>query len=165
MTGLLSHRWLSIPLRILLGGVFLASAYPKLLDPPAFAQMVSNYRVLPAAAVNAAAIILPWLELGVGLALVTGFMRRGAAAMSGLLMLMFIGALAVNLYRGTPVDCGCFSVEAVARTPAEKLASMKVDVVRDVALLLASIQVLVTRVTWRRPSWPSTPASGTLAVR
>jgi hypothetical protein len=65
--------WLA---RLVLAGVFLAAAAPKIADPPAFAAAIANYRLFPDAAVNLIATVVPALELVGALALLT----PGAAA-------------------------------------------------------------------------------------
>lgn len=134
--------WLSIRAQIGLGAIFAAAAVPKILDPPAFAHMIYNYRLLPGSAVNAAALVLPWIEIWVGAALILGFWKRTAAWISGAMLLLFVGALTVNLVRGNPVNCGCFDLHAKDRPKAELLADMRWTIVRDAAILLLVAQVL-----------------------
>jgi putative oxidoreductase len=140
-----------IPVRFVLGAVFIYSAAPKLIDPPAFAQMVSNYSILPPAAIGPVAIVLPWLEVLIGCALISGFFRRGAAFLSGVLLLTFIAALGFNLARGVPVDCGCFTVEASRSDPEAVFETMRFDILRDLGLLVLATHSLVSPVTWRNP--------------
>lgn len=114
----------------------------KIADPPGFAHEIHNYALLPERLVNPAALILPWLEVVTGLALFLGVWRRSAAAIFAVLLVVFIGALSINLGRGRPVDCGCFGTSSVPRTGAERLAEMKVAIGRDVLLLLLAGQIL-----------------------
>lgn len=60
---------LSHELRLLLGAVFLLASFDKILHPQAFAQTVYNYQILTDGFVNLAAIMLPWLELLLGVCL------------------------------------------------------------------------------------------------
>ena len=146
---MLSTRWLAVVLRIALGIIFIISAWPKLSDPPAFAQMVSNYRLIPEVLISPAALVLPWLEMLAGLALITGWGRRGAAVWIAFLLIVFMGALSINLARGVAVDCGCFSVTASRKSHEEMISAMKSDLVRDSVMLLMALFTLVTPVTWR----------------
>ena len=136
--------WISIRVQLALGALFAAASIPKIADPPAFAHMVYNYRLLPGVAVNAAAITLPWLELAAGAALLLGFWKRTAAGIAGLLLLVFIAALSVNLDRGNPVNCGCFTLHAVEKPWAALLDDMRWTIVRDVGMLLLVGQVLAS---------------------
>ena len=152
MNWFLENRRLSMLIRIVLGAVFLYSAWPKIADPPGFAEMIWNYRILPGSFVNPLAILLPWLELFAGLALVSGVLRRGAAILIGMLLLVFIAALATDLARGIAVDCGCFAVASETRTIQEMFASMKLDLLRDSGLALLAAQVLFARSAQHRQS-------------
>ena len=82
--------------------------------------------------------MLPWLELWIALALIAGFARRSAALIAFALLAVFIGALAINLARGNPVDCGCFGTHANTRSIADRLMDMRLDLVRDALLALAT---------------------------
>lgn len=99
-------------LRLLLGAVFLYASYDKILHPEAFAKAVYNYQILPDDLVNLAALSLPWLELMIGLCLVTGIWMPGATTLSTALLAVFIGALGFNQMRGLDIHCGCFSTQA-----------------------------------------------------
>ena len=140
--GWLESDWLTTRAGIALGLLFVAAALPKLADPPSFAHMIYNYRILPGSLVNLPALVLPWLELLAGVALVLGIWRRTAAALIGLLLLVFIAAIAFNLARGHAIDCGCFDVRDAGKSAAERLADMRTTILRDVGMLLLTAQVL-----------------------
>jgi len=99
------------PARLVLAGVFLAAAAPKLADPAGFAAAIANYRAFPEALVNLVATIVPALELVGALALLTPW-RRGGALLLGALLLGFTALLALSLARGIDVACGCFGAAA-----------------------------------------------------
>lgn len=128
--------------QIALGVVFVAAALPKIVDPPAFAHMIWNYKLLPAALTNVVGLVLPWFELLVGLALVLGVMRRTAALAIAGLLLAFVAAISINLAKGNAIDCGCFDVASAGRSVAERLFDMKVVVARDLGMLVLAAQVL-----------------------
>lgn len=99
------HFWI----RLVLGVVFIVASVDKVYNPGPFAQAVYNYQILPDALINLTAIILPWLELFLGLCLVGGFWLPGAVTLANGLLLIFFGALVFNVARGLDVHCGCFS--------------------------------------------------------
>lgn len=99
-------------LRLSMGAVFLYASYDKILHPAAFAKAVYNYQILPDIFVNLAALTLPWLELLMGLCLITGLWLPGTTIMTTGLLAVFIGALVFNQLRGLDAHCGCFSTEA-----------------------------------------------------
>jgi uncharacterized membrane protein YphA (DoxX/SURF4 family) len=157
LNRLLEARWLSLLIRVFLGLILVYSAWPKIADPPAFAQMIWNYRLLPTFLVNALAVVLPWLEFLVGLALISGLLHRGAALLAGMMLLVFITALTTDLARGIAIDCGCFSVTPAAKTPAELVAGMKLDLLRDSGLLLLACQALFSRTGGTKADTPRLP--------
>jgi len=132
-----------VRVQIALGAVFVAAAIPKIADPPAFAHMIYNYRLMPGGLVNALALVMPWIELVVGILLVAGVWRREAALVAAALLLVFLGAIGWNLARGHAVDCGCFDVRSAGKTPEQLLTEMKWVLLRDVGLLLMAAQVLL----------------------
>lgn len=98
-------------IRLLLGALFIAASLDKIVHPEPFARLIVNYQILPHALVNVAALTLPWLELTVGLFLVTGLWLPGAVLISNLLLITFYAALLYNTARGLNVHCGCFSTQ------------------------------------------------------
>lgn len=137
-------------MQIALGAVFVAAAIPKIADPPGFAHMIYNYRLLPGAAINAVALLMPWLELVAGLALILGVWRREAALAVGAMLLVFLAAIGVNLARGHAVDCGCFDVQSAGKSREELLTEMRWVLLRDVGLLVLVAQVLAATAPARR---------------
>ena len=129
--------------QIALGAVFVAAALPKIADPPAFAHMIYNYRLMPGALVNGLALVMPWIELVAGILLILGVWRREAALVAALLLVVFLGAIGWNLARGHAIDCGCFDVRSAGKTPDQQLSDMKWVLLRDVLLLLLAAQVLL----------------------
>lgn len=138
----LRHPWMLRLSAWILGAAFLAAAWPKIADPPGFAEAIHAYALVPAALLAPMALVLPWLEGLLALALLTGVARRSAALLASLLLLVFMAALSINLWRGHPVDCGCFGTKAVVRTAAGRLTAMRWDLVRDGALLILGLFVL-----------------------
>ena len=61
------HPVFILIMRFLLGFIFIYASYEKILDPAKFARDISNYHVVPFGLENTIAIILPWLELIIGL--------------------------------------------------------------------------------------------------
>ena len=138
----LASPWLTVRVQIALGVFFVAAALPKIVDPPSFAHMIYNYRLVPGALVNLMALVMPWLELLAGLALILGIWTRSSAGLVGALLLVFIAAIALNLARGNAIDCGCFDVSAANKTADERLADMRLDILRDLGMLLMAVQIL-----------------------
>ncbi len=131
----LGSEWLVTRVQIALGIFFVVAALPKLSDPPSFAHMVYNYRLLPGPLVNLFALVVPWLELLCGVALLLGVWSRTGAAVIGVLLLLFLAAISVNLLRGNAIECGCFDVRDLGKSVAERLSDMRWDLLRDLGML------------------------------
>lgn len=151
----LGSEWLTTRVQIALGLLFVAAALPKLADPPSFAHMIYNYRILPGSFVNLLALVLPWFELLAGVALLLGLWSRTSAALIGLLLLVFIAAISLNLFRGNAIDCGCFDVKAAGRSVAERLSDMRGDILRDLGMLALAAQVVFA--SREKETWGSAP--------
>jgi putative oxidoreductase len=138
----LASPWLQVRVQIALGLFFVAAALPKLVDPPSFAHMIYNYRLVPGTLVNLMALVMPWFELLAGLALILGIWTRASTGLVGALLLVFIAAISLNLARGNAIDCGCFDVSQANKTIDERLAGMRLDILRDLGMLLMVAQIL-----------------------
>lgn len=134
---LLRNRWLHRILGVVMGGIFLYAAGSKLIDPRPLVTIIWGYRILPAGPINLMAIYMPWLELLVGIGLLTGFKRRAAALVGAGLLVMFISALGINAVRGVNVACGCFSASA------EDVSNAWLLVLRDLPMLAAALVLLL----------------------
>jgi uncharacterized membrane protein YphA (DoxX/SURF4 family) len=132
-------------LRVLFGLLFIWASWDKILNPAAFAEVLSNYRVLPDLLIHPAAIILPWLEMGCGILLVVGQMTGGSLIILNGLLLIFGAALGLSLYRGLDINCGCFSLGS----KGERVAWQ--TLVRDFVLLGLGLSLMLSAYK-RRPT-------------
>jgi uncharacterized membrane protein YphA (DoxX/SURF4 family) len=105
-----------IAARLAMAGIFIYASIDKIAHPAAFAKDVYNYQILPDAWVNLTALVLPWLELVLGLCLLAGVWMHGALLAANGLLLVFFAALVFNMARGLDVNCGCFSTGSEAPT-------------------------------------------------
>ena len=140
----LTSEWLTIRVQLALGAIFVVAAWPKIADPPSFAHMIYNYRILPGALINFSALVMPWVELLCGLALIIGVWTRAARTIIALLLLTFMTAIAINLARGNAIDCGCFDVSAAGKTYEERIHDMWFVLARDAGMLLMCAQLSIT---------------------
>ena len=139
----LTHPWLTVRTQIALGLFFVVAALPKIADPPSFAHMVYNYRLLPGPLVNLASLTMPWAELLMGVALICGIWRRTAATLVGALLVVFIVAISINHLRGNAIDCGCFDVADAGKSVEERFHDMWIVILRDAGMLLLVVQGLL----------------------
>jgi uncharacterized membrane protein YphA (DoxX/SURF4 family) len=77
--------------------------------------------------------VLPWLEIGLGVALLAGVATRLVAAFSAALLLVFVAGVTQAWARGLSIDCGCFGGGG-AVTPGETAYGR--ELLRDVGFLL-----------------------------
>lgn len=140
LRALVSHPVAGAVCRILIGGIFIYTAGPKLLRPDEFARLVNGYRLLHPDLVNLAGITLPWVELVAGVFLVIGLLPRSSALVIAGLLMLFMGAGLLGILRGLDIDCGCFFPFMLEHKLGWDL------LLRDAILLLFPLQVLV---------WPS----------
>ena len=140
VTDFLTSPWLTIRVQLALGVFFVVAALPKIVDPPSFAHMIYNYRILPGPLINVLALTMPWVELLSGLALIAGIWRDGARAIIAAMLLVFIVAISINLGRGNAIDCGCFDPNPRPKSREERLDDMMFVVFRDIGMLLMVAQ-------------------------
>lgn len=122
--------------RISLGIIFLVASYDKILHPQQFSLAVYQYQILPDSLVNLAALILPWLELLIGLCLLANIWLPGAGVLSAALMMVFTGSLIFNHLRGLDIHCGCFSTD-VSEGPADLWT-----IARDIVFLAMTLYLV-----------------------
>jgi hypothetical protein len=92
--------------RVCVGLVFLLAAGQKMRSWTILSGVIANYRLLPPFLVKPVALLLPPLELLVGVLLLVGSAWSALAAMA--LLALFAVAMAINLGRGRGhIDCGC----------------------------------------------------------
>ena len=134
--------------RVFLGGYFIYTGVVKTLDPVAFLKGVRLYEMLPESPpyfLNATAVVLPWLEIVCGIALVLGLFRRGAAVVVALMLCVFspaifsralaiAGAEGISFFQ-VAFDCGCGTGHEI----------IWIKLCKNAALLILSIWVIATR--------------------
>jgi uncharacterized membrane protein YphA (DoxX/SURF4 family) len=128
--------WLA---RLAVAGLFLAACIAKIRNPELFALSVHRYRLLPGEWVNGVALVLPWIELTAGLALLIAPARlraAGALIIAGMLATFTI-AISLNLLRGIEASCGCFS------TRADAAVSDGWNLVRNLSLIWLSLAIFI----------------------
>lgn len=132
--------WIELVLGLVVGGVFVYASLDKIAKPADFARILYHYQIVgPSASIpplvpNLVAVILPWVELVIGLGLIVGVLRRESAAIAALLLVVFVAAVGSALYRGIDIEnCGCFAVTGEGRKAGAKL------IVSDLALLAAAL--------------------------
>ena len=135
-----NNSWIELAARWILGLTFVYSAIPKILSPDDFARIVYGYDLFPHVLINLIAIIIPFLQLAAGLALIAGFYPRSAAIIINVMLLAFTAALMINIIRGHEFDCGCFPT-----AQSKSTSSSEITLVRDIIYFVLGLQVMLFR--------------------
>jgi len=128
-----TSEYLALLLRVGIGVMFIVAAMSKFVYPAEFAENLASYRIVPYWAVNFIAVIMPWLELICGLFLIIGLMTRSVSAILTVFLFGFSVFVAINVVRGTPINCGCF--DSVGQAITWKKVFM------DLFLMILTLQI------------------------
>ena len=123
--------------RMILGVIFFYAGIIKIYDPQGFALAVYNYHILPGFLINPVAVILPWVEVIAGAALILGIMVQGSSLIVSGLLVIFLCAIGAALVRGLDISCGCFN------TSEEADPITWIYLLRDMALLGLAVFVFL----------------------
>ncbi len=133
------HSWISIPIRLFVGIVFIYAAIPKIARPNDFAWSIALYQMLHYSNVNLLAIVLPWVELICGITFILGIWTKGSAVVMCGMCIMFIWALLFAIIHEIEMTgCGCFSQEGAAALEAHREEVGKDLLYLDIFMLFAS---------------------------
>lgn len=133
------HRtlpWVGTVIRLGLAAVWIVAGATKIADPAQSAAAVRAYELLPDMLAQVVGWALPYLEILLGLVLISGLFTRWAAALSGLLQLAFVIGLIQAWARGLSIDCGCFTAGGQV---AEGQTTYGLDLARDLVFLAAAV--------------------------
>lgn len=139
-----------VVVRLTLGIMFIASSLPKIRLPYAFLSDVYGYELVGPKLGVMVAMLLPWLELLVGICLVGGIFVSGALLASTAMGAMFTFVLASALVRHLDISCGCFS------SAAGKISYL--TLIRAVAITLFSVAAYAATILLAPKEWLSPPA-------
>lgn len=141
MTAALLHIP-GLAVAVLVALLLLVAGIDKLRHRGLLPGVIANYRLLPNGLVAPAALLLPVVELAVAAGLLLGLLAPSllllAVPAAAGLLLLFAGAMAINIGRGRRhIDCGC------------GLAALRQQlgwgaVIRNLLLALALLPLLAT---------------------
>jgi len=97
----------AVAFRFVLGTVFALAGLAKLPRRAQFEDAVRGYRLVPDRLAPPIARWLPVVELAAGALLLLGLGTAPVAALLAAFLVVFTGAVAINLARGRAIDCGC----------------------------------------------------------
>ncbi len=128
---------LAVPIRFALGGLFIAASLYKIAEPYEFGLSIATYDILPLSLINIMAILLPWIEVFIGLTLILGFWTRASALAVAGMMVMFMIAIGLALSRDLSIGCGCFASAEAGDEISEA------TLIRDAVWLAGAVYVVV----------------------
>ena len=127
--------WIATALRLLIAGVWVWAAIPKLKDPAGSAAAVRAFDLFPEWLVKTIGYGLPFVGAGLAVLLAAGLAIRLAAAVSALIIATFAVGVATAAARGLDILCGFLDLGGTL--PFGQTAPYLSEIVRDDALLLA----------------------------
>ena len=129
------REFLVVFARLAVGGVLVYAGFLKAAGPVAeFAAILEAYKLFPSAALTPLALGLPYVEMWVGLFVLSGLYTRYAALIAAILSTAFLSAVGSALARGLDLaSCGCFGPDTLK--PQHTLAI-------DVVLLALSLVIV-----------------------
>jgi uncharacterized membrane protein YphA (DoxX/SURF4 family) len=149
----MKSRLFKIGLRVVVSVVFIVAGFEKVLEPETFTAAIKNYHMVPNGLVNILALGIPMTELGVGICLFFGIKPRIMGWVICLLLVVFLGAISHALWRGEPMNCGCFLGEDTS------IASMWISFFRNWVLLIATLFIIAVHTRQRPEVFSNSPMS------
>jgi uncharacterized membrane protein YphA (DoxX/SURF4 family) len=136
--------WIGLISRVVLGGVLFAAGYLKAIAPDKSQMAVRAYDILPISVANFLGLVLPFLEIAIGVLLLLGALTRVMAALGGFTMIIFIIAISQAWARGLNIDCGCFGGGGAVEPGQTKYLQ---EILRDTGLALLAAYLIRYPVT------------------
>jgi uncharacterized membrane protein YphA (DoxX/SURF4 family) len=130
--------WVYNILRLTLGVIFIYAGFTKLLDPKAFAKVLSQYDLIPEIFLAPVAIGLPAIEFFAGIGLVMNM--RGSLAIIFSLLILFTGVIGYGILNDLNIDCGCFTASEIADQN-----SLQIALYRDLFMIFTAVYLYVFR--------------------
>ena len=119
-----------------MGTVFIYASYSKILDPVSFSTDIHNYGVTPFYIENLISLILPWMELLIGIGLISGLKYEASIDLSIYMMILFIFLITQAYLRGKSIDCGCFLSDISLEEAETKRFDMLKRIMEDIVFLI-----------------------------
>ncbi|MCX6153953.1 MAG: DoxX family membrane protein [Candidatus Kapabacteria bacterium] len=122
ISKILYNPYLQLIARLAIGVLFIFAAIGKIAEPAQFAKEISNYRLVWEPLLNIIALIMPWIELIIGLFILVGFRLRSSSALASILLMIFIVAVGLAMIQGLSINCGCFAKNMAETVGWKKIA-------------------------------------------
>ncbi len=124
-------------LRWILGLIFVWAGTVKILNPEDFLVSLYGFEVaLPEFVLRLTTVVLPWVELLCGLAVLFGIWIESVLLLLSSLLVVFILATGQAWARGLEISCGCFGTSLEETT---FLGSVSFAFFRAIVLLIVAL--------------------------
>jgi uncharacterized membrane protein YphA (DoxX/SURF4 family) len=100
----------ALALRVIIGWTFCISGLLKIVNRDLFVEALETYGLFSANLIEAASLIVPHVEMVLGLLLSFGIRTAMLSWIFAAQLIVFSGLGAIATLRGNAVDCGCFPV-------------------------------------------------------
>lgn len=124
---------IGISARIITGILFVYAGYLKAINPPEeFAYSIESYQLFSGKIALVSAYVVPWIEIYLGIFLITGFLIRISSIMIMFFLVFFEMLLISAVFRNLSlVNCGCFGLS--------KSNSIGFEIFQNFVLIILSI--------------------------
>lgn len=127
--------YLTLVVRILVGGTLVFSGVTKLTEHSEFVNIVNSYHLLPEVLGTKYAMVLPWAEFVFGAYLILGIQIRLSALVSVLMAISFTVANISAILRGEEHCASCFG--SVITLPVPYSLSI------DILIIIAGVLLVI----------------------
>ena len=118
--------------------MFIFYGISKIADPTQFANEIGNYGMMPEFIVQLMAIIIPWLELLVGVLLLFGMYQNENGIIATILLVLFTIAVAYAFASGLDISCGCSGSDG-----GQKVGWLKI--LQNIGLIILTSVLSITK--------------------
>jgi uncharacterized membrane protein YphA (DoxX/SURF4 family) len=124
---------IGITARLITGILFVYAGYLKAVSPvEEFVYSIESYQLFSAKIALVSAQVVPWMEIYLGVFLITGFLTRISSVAITVLLVFFEMLLISAVFRNlTLINCGCFGLS--------KSNSMEFEISQNFVLIVLSI--------------------------
>lgn len=124
------------------GGLLLAAGLSKVWSPLQTLATIYSYQiVLPDSLAETIAYALPWMEILLGLGLLTGLWLPVMASWTAALLCVFIVVTSQAWWHELPIDCGCIDL-SVLHPALTALSTPGGATLRNIVLLALCVALL-----------------------
>ena len=102
---------LIVSVRLIIGGTFFISGLLKVIHPDEFRKTLSTHGLFSSGTIHLISLVLPYLEMAVGLLFGLGFRTKVTGRIIICLLILFTIEASFAFALGSVVDCGCFPTE------------------------------------------------------